>query len=63
MRNVREKAVRPGHKSCELCAKKQRDRDMNRRVKRRLDRQIEEERNRLIELESERRAKNWTRSE
>ena len=51
-----KRPYRPGHKSCELCAKKQRDRDTVRRVKRRLDRQIEAERNRLIELERERRA-------
>ena len=43
-----KRPYRPGHKSCEYCAQKQRDRDMTRRVKRRLDRQIEDIRRRLV---------------
>lgn len=40
----------PNRKTCDYCAKKQRDRDMDRRVRRRLDRQIENERRRLDDL-------------
>lgn len=49
-----KRPYREGHKSCEICAKKQRDRDIVRRVKRRLDRQIEDERQRLIALQKAR---------
>ena len=54
--NCGKRPHREGHKCCEWCAKKQRDRDMDRRVRRRLDRKIEDERNRLIEAEQARRA-------
>jgi len=49
-----KRPYREGHKNCEICAKKQRDMDLVRRVKRRLDRQIEEERQRLIALQKAR---------
>ena len=41
---------RVGRKTCEICAKKKRDRDMDRRVRRRLDKYVEAERRRLDEL-------------
>lgn len=48
--NCGKRPHRDGFKTCEYCAKKQREWDMNKRVKRRIDKQIEDERRRLNEL-------------